>query len=168
MYLALILIVLIMLMTVAWAGLSFAPWVPTWKSDIKRAANLVKLKKQDVFYDLGCGTGGVVFYFNKKFECQGKGVEIAIPFYLIAKIRSFFYKRVKIELRNLFKVDLKDANVIFLFGTAETVGKKLVSKLKKELKPGTQVISYIFPLKGIKAIKVDKPKNKNALYLYQF
>ena len=168
MILAIIVIVLLMLITVAWAGLSFAPWVPTWKKDIKRAARMITLKEGDVFYDLGCGMGGVVFYFSKKFKCQGKGVEIGIPFYLAAKFRSMFYKNVDIKFGNLFKTDISDADAIFLFGMPDKLGKKLLAKFEKELKKGTYIISYVFPIKGLKPIKHDKPKKRNALYLYKF
>ncbi|MFH1536353.1 MAG: hypothetical protein ABID45_00030 [Patescibacteria group bacterium] len=168
MILALVAIILLMLITVAWAGLSFAPWVPTWKKDIKRAARMIALKEGDVFYDLGCGMGGVVFYFSKKFKCQGKGIEMGMPFYFVAKFRSFFYKNAIIKFGDLFKADLSDANAIFLFGMPDKLGKKLLIKFEKELKKGTYIISYVFPIKGLKPIKVEKPHKRNALYLYKF
>ena len=163
----LLIILVVFFVSVAMAGLSFAPWVPTWKKDIERAENLVKLGPDDIFYDLGCGDGRVVLHFAKKFNCYGRGVELAIPFYLIAKIRSLFHKKVKIYWKNLFKHDISDAKVIFLFGMPEKLGKRLVEKFNKELKPGTQIISYVFPLKGLKPEKVDKPEKRNPIYLYK-
>ena len=82
MILALVAIILLMLITVAWAGLSFAPWVPTWKKDIKRAARMIALKEGDVFYDLGCGMGGVYFILVRNLNVREKGLKWACLFIL--------------------------------------------------------------------------------------
>ena len=166
--LVLLIFLFLIIFTVALAGLSFAPWVPTWKKDIERAMDLVKLTPEQTFYDLGCGDGRVVFRFVKKYKCKGVGVEMAVPVYAIAKIRSFFYKKTKIILGNLFTTDLSDADVVFLFGMPDKLGDKLVEKFNKELKTGTQVISYVFPLKGLEPVKKEKPEKRSALYLYRF
>ena len=166
--LVLLIFIFLVIFTVALAGLSFAPWVPTWKKDIERAMDLVELTPEQTFYDLGCGDGRVVFKFVKKYKCKGIGVEMAVPVYAIAKIRSFFYKNTKIILGNLFTTDLSEADVIFLFGMPDKLGDKLIEKFKKELKPGTQVISYVFPLKKMEPVKIDKQEKRSALYLYKF
>ena len=164
----LFIILFLVFATVVYAGWSFAPWVPTWKKDIERAEKLVNLKPGQVFYDLGCGDGRVVCHFAQKFNCIGKGIEISIPLYVIAKMRSFFYKNATIYFKDLFRANISDADVIFLFGMPKKLGPKIIDKFKKELKPGTQVITYVFPLKGMKHVKYDKPERKNALYLYKF
>lgn len=166
--LVLLIFLLLVIFTMALAGLSFAPWVPTWKKDIERAMDLVKLSPNMVFYDLGCGDGRVIFRFVKKYKCKGVGVEMAVPVYLVAKIRAFFYKNTKIILGNLFTTDLSGADVVFLFGMPDKLGEKLMKKFNKELKPGTQVISYVFPLKDIEPVRVDKQEKRSALYLYKF
>ena len=164
----LFIILFFVFLTVIYAGWSFAPWVPTWKKDIDRAEKLVDLKKGDIFYDLGCGDGRVVCHFSQKFNCNGKGIEIAIPLYVVAKMRSLFYKDVTIYFKDLFRTNISDAKMIFIFAASRKMSSKLIKKFQKELKPGTMVMSYVFPLEGIEPVKIDKPDRRNAIYLYKF
>jgi hypothetical protein len=47
--------------------------------------------------------------------------------------------------------------------------KKLKDKFQKELKPGARIVSYIFPIEGIKPNIISKPKEKELpIYLYKF
>ena len=72
-------ILLLVLSTVAVAGVSFAPWVPTKKSDFARIFQLANLKAGETFYDLGCGNGQLVIYAVKNFQAKAIGLEIALP-----------------------------------------------------------------------------------------
>jgi len=42
----------ILIIMFAIAAVSFAPWVPTKSSDVKRAIQLANLKPGEIFYDL--------------------------------------------------------------------------------------------------------------------
>jgi hypothetical protein len=44
---------------------------------------------------------------------------------------------------------------------------KLKEKLEKELKEGTKVITYVWPMKDWEPIKIDKNEGCPNLYLYQ-
>ena len=58
--------------------------------------------------------------------------------------------------------------MIFIFAASRKMSSKLIKKFQKELKPGTMVMSYVFPLEGIEPVKIDKPDRRNAIYLYKF
>ena len=44
--------------------------------------------------------------------------------------------------------------------------RKLKSKFEQELKPGTKVISYVWPIKGWTPVKIDECKGSPKMYLY--
>ncbi len=163
------LIILIPFFYLAFAALSFAPWVPCWKKDLERIFKLADLKAGEVFYDLGCGDGKTVIFAAKNFKAMATGLEISIPMYLICKLKQILKKNknIKFKYKNLFKEDLSMADVVYFFGLENTISKKLSGKLEKELKPGARVISYVFPVKGWTPNIVDKPsKKENSIFLY--
>lgn len=162
-------ILFISILSVAIAGFSFAPWVPTWKSDLPRIFKLAEMKPGEIFYDLGCGNGKVVLYANKKFQAKAIGLEISLPMYLVCKIRQLinYNKNLVFKFRNLYKEDLSQADLVYFFAKSDKVAK-LKAKLERELKPGCRVISYVFPIEGWREIVKDKPKPKDiAIYLYK-
>jgi len=157
--------------TVLWAILSLAPWVPSRKKDLKRIFKIANLKPNEIFYDLGCGDGRIIFYAHRNFNVKSIGIELALPLFLICKIRQIFHsnKNILFKYKSLFKEDLSKADVIYVFALPRTLEKKLKQKLEKELKPGARVISYCFSIKGLKPKVIDKPDQKaNSIYLYQF
>jgi precorrin-6B methylase 2 len=152
------------------AATSLAPWVPSKKRDVLRALRLASPEKGDIIYDLGCGTGTVVFLATALYSVKAIGVEMALPLYLICKIRSVFYTKnigeIKFMNQNLFKTDISDADIVYVFGMPSALSKKLLPKLEAELKPGAKVVSYVFPIEGWNPKVIDWPKNQNPVYLY--
>ncbi len=163
------LIIILVLITVAWAAWSFAPWVPTWSKDLERISRLAELQPSERFYELGCGDGRVTCYMAQRHSARAVGIEAAPPLYLVAKIRQLISqnKNTSIKLGNLFALDLTDADVIYFFGMPKRI-EKLKQKLERELKPGTRVISYTFPIESWDPILVDKPSDKDIpIHLYR-
>ena len=118
-------------------------------STLEEIASAVDLKEQDVIYDLGCGRGRGVFWFNAFYRCRTIGVEINPTFVTTARTIA---KRSKIdgvefELANLMDVDYDDATVIYFYGTAFTdeAITRLVDRFAS-LRPGTRVVSVSYPL----------------------
>ena len=162
--------IVVSLLTIAVACVSFAPWVPMRNKDLKRIFKLADLKQGEIFYDLGCGTGKVIMYANKNFKAKTIGVELALPLFLICKIRWIFNgdKNLFFKFGNLFKEDLRKADAVYIYGMPHTIKNKLREKLEKELKPGARVISYVFSIDGWQPATVDKPSNKDvSIYLYK-
>ena len=158
------------LIPLAVAAKSFAPWIPTDSRDLERIFKIVKLKPGEIFYELGCGDGRVVFYANKKFGNRCVGIELALPLFLLCKLKQIINKQfgVKIKNGNLFKEDIGQVDVIYLFGIPQAINNRLRSKMEKELKKGARVISYCFPIEGWKPILVDQSlPQKHPIFLYQ-
>lgn len=162
MNLVILLIAFIFLWTVAIAGLSFAPWVPSKRTDLERIFKLANLKPGEIFYDLGCGTGKVAIYAANKYRAKAIGLEIALPFYLICKWRQIFNPGATFKYKNLYKEDLSRADVIYFFGTPKTINEKLKAKLEKEAKPGTRIISYVFSINSWVPNIIDKPTERSV------
>ena len=166
-------LLILVTLPIAIAGLSIAPWLPTRKKDLKRANKLANLKKDEVFYELGCGDARVSSYVALK-NPQSKVIafELALPLYFVAKVRSLLFprKNLKIKLGNIFKKDLSRANVIYVFAMKESLNNKLKKKFLKELKKGTKIISYAFSMNDWEKgkMKIDKPSEKDpGMYVYE-
>ena len=161
-------VLLFVLVPLAVAGISFAPWVPTWQVDVDRALRLAQVKPGEGFYDLGCGDGKAVFA-AAKLGAKATGIEIAWPLYVFCQIKKLLCSSsARFRLGNLFHLDVSAADVIYIFGMPRTIQQKLRDKLERELKPGTRVVSYAFPIHGWEAVSKDKPTPKQmSIYLYR-
>jgi precorrin-6B methylase 2 len=156
-------------MSMAIAAISFAPWVPTKKSDVSRALNLAQIEEGQIIYDLGCGTGTVLLEMAKKYSIKAVGFELSWPLYLVCLIKrklGRFKGSLVFKMKNFFKQDLSGADIIYIFGMPSVISKKLRPKLEKELKSGTKVISYVFPIEGWKYSAADQTKDRHPIYLY--
>ncbi|MFA5359080.1 MAG: hypothetical protein WC310_04675 [Patescibacteria group bacterium] len=157
--LIIVLIVLAFIITFLISYKRFSPWIPTDKKDWQRIFALAEFKDCDVFYDLGCGAGALVFEVNKRFGIKTVGIEVSLFMYLICRIRQIFHPSENLFFRrdNFFHVDLSEATVVYFFGIPTNLeNNELPEKLRKELKPGTRVISYAFAIPGWTPTSIDR------------
>ncbi len=101
-----------------------AGYTSTPKSVIAEALKLVDLKKDEVFYDLGCGTGEALIVASKLCD-HVKGIEIEPIRWFIAKLRA---RKAQVILGNLFKHDIFDADVIFVFQYRGKINDRIAKK----------------------------------------
>ena len=113
--------------------------------------SFVEMKKEDFFYDLGSGTGNIVFFANILYHIEAVGID-AIPAFIdhcnrIKKDLSF--DKVTFIKGNFFEEDLRKGTVFFivttLFSSKEI--KKLTEKFKKSRR-GTKIITVSRKLKA--------------------
>lgn len=146
---------------------SAAPFFPSPKKIMRRAMEEMSLKKGEVFYDLGAGTGTSIIVADKEFGARATGSEINLLPYLIAQAKIFFLRsHAKMKFENLFTQNISDADVIFCFLTERTM-KKLEPKFKSELKPGTRIACYTFPLPTMKPEKIIPIHEEWKIYIYR-
>ena len=148
--------------------------VPSLSSKNKVVAKVlenVDFKGNKKFYDLGCGNGSFITKIAKNYpamECIG--VERNLGIYWWALLRNIFAQRKVVYLRkNFFKINLADADVIFVYlfpGFME----RLDAKFKQELRKGTLVISNSFPIKTKNPLKIipGKMGALETLYIYEY
>lgn len=141
------------LISLSWFAGSDAPYVPTKYGKIKKALKLAELKKGQTFYELGSGDGRVVFE-AAKMGAKSFGIEQSILRVLWSKMRAhqLHLPNAKFIHGNIFKKNLSDANVVFIYLLHKGIAK-LEPKLKSELKKGSLIITQDYHFKNWKPIK---------------
>ena len=163
-YLFLLLIILLVFGTAAYAGLIAAPWLPVFKRDIRRVVQVADVQEGDVVYDLGSGDGRILLAIaNCSKPRRIVGYEISFLLYIWSKLRIWFRgfgKIIEIRGDDFLSRDLSSAHVIFCFLTPKAM-KKLAPKFKNELKKGTRIVSYSFSLPGWEPVEINRPDTKS-------
>ncbi|MBP7898949.1 class I SAM-dependent methyltransferase [Candidatus Gracilibacteria bacterium] len=166
----LFLIVFIILLTFAYAGFRGAPWVPTKSHDVERFLKLAHIKPGQHFVDLGCGDGRLVIAAAEA-GASATGYEISLFPFILAHIHGLFQpseirKRTAIRYRDFWNTSLEDADIVYTFLMPDKM-EKLKAKLKKELKPNSKVIAYVWPIPGWTPVKKDSEDHHYSIYLYE-
>ncbi len=169
---ALFFLLFLILISVALAARSLAPWVPCRKKDLERIFRLANLRSYETFYDLGCGNGRVIFYAAKLHQLARVkiiGIELAWPLFALCRLRQLIDNQanVRLKCKSLFNEDLPSADVVYVFGIPKTLNSKLRPKLERELRPGSRVLSYVFPIEGWTPRVIDK-SDEHALPIYLY
>jgi SAM-dependent methyltransferase len=145
---------------------SAAPWLPAWQKDIGRIIAFSGIRPGQKFYDLGCGDGRVVCAAGSA-GAQAIGIELSVIPFLLACARKIAGKNpAKILYKNLFRADLRDADIVYFFLTPPAM-PKMKAKLEAELKKGSRVVSYAFHIPGWEPAAVSKEPGRQAIYLYR-
>ncbi len=163
---------LVLLFTLFISFISLAPWLPTYAKDLERIRKIVDLRSGEKFCELGCGNGRVLFYLAKHFKNNKFiGVELALPLFIVCKIRESLLKldNTELKFKNLYKENLQNIDVVYVFGMRDKMAGKFRKKLDSEMKPGSRVISYVFPIEGLDPVQVDRGGEKDVnIYTYKF
>ena len=152
-------------------GTISVPWVPTRDELLEYIVKLARLKKDDVFYDLGCGDGRVVIRAVKEGIKKGVCVEINSSLIERAKEaaqREGVYDKIEFLNEDFFKVPLSDATVVYMY-LLTSVNRALKPKLESELRNGTRVVTLDFEIPGWKPVQVVEialPSRMAKLFLY--
>lgn len=161
-----LIVILIALALLASAALATAaPWLPTWRKDLGRILALINLQPGQKFYDLGCGDGRLICAAGSG-GAQAVGIELSLFPYLLARAKIAFEKNpAKIIFGDFFRVNLNDADAVYLFLTPPVM-LKIKTKLEAELKPGAKIVSYHFAIPDWSPAVVDKDPAGATIYLY--
>jgi len=122
------------------------PYVPTTEEAVTAMLKLAGVKRTDVVYDLGCGDGRIVIAAAKNYGARGVGIDIDPARIAEANRnarRAGVEKLVRFEQKDLFEADIHEASVVTLF-LLSSVNLKLEPKLRRDLKPGTRIVSNTF------------------------
>lgn len=144
----------------AYSGLVGAVWVPTRRRDIQAMLFRPELPAGGTFLELGSGTGSVILTASSRYQtCVG--VEINPTLTLISRLRTARKRNVTIHHSNLWQASLRDADVVYFFLMPRFM-PRLEEKILSEVKTGSYVISYTFPLPNL------TPKlHAHNCYVYQ-
>ncbi len=119
-------------------------------TELERIARAAEVGRNDVVYDLGCGTGRTSFFLNAVFGCKVQGIEIIPHFFERAdaiKARAG-NEDVSFICTDMLETDFAAATVVYFFGTCseDDFVKALIERMKLSLQPGARVITISYPL----------------------
>jgi ribosomal protein L11 methylase PrmA len=144
-----------------------AGYQPTPRASAFTMLRWAELSGRDTLYDLGAGTGALVFRAVRLYGVRAVGVEVEpIRVAILRLRRAFFPRRDRVTIRwgNLFDLDFREATVVAAFlwpGAME----RLRPKLEAELRPGARVVSHCHEIPGWVAAKYDRATD---VYLYRW
>ncbi|ABM81021.1 SAM-dependent methyltransferase [Hyperthermus butylicus] len=147
------------------------PWVPTRNEVIEYLVTVLRPKPGDVVYDIGCGDGRVAVTIASKFpHVRVRCVELRRD--LVERARKLAEEQgvrglVDIVEADFFKVDLRDANIVYMY-LLTSVNQKLRPKLEHELRIGTLLVSLDFPIPGwnpVATIELERSWQR-VFYIY--
>lgn len=114
---------------------------------LQRILTFADLKKRDVFYHLGCGTGEAVAMAAEQFGVKKSvGIELNKDYALSASKLVASTKRAEILQMDIFDADLSDATVVLFWFTEPQIVKKMERRFSRILKDGSRVITIWSPL----------------------
>jgi len=102
------------------------------------------LSEKDVFYDLGCGTGNLVFFASILYGIEAVGIEAIPAFIDFSEIikKELSFDKVSFIKGNFFEEDLSQGTVFFIVTIFFSVReRKKLAKKFKELPSGTKIIT---------------------------
>ncbi len=146
-----------------------ALYVSTPRKRIEAFADAVVIKPGKVLVDLGCGDGRVLRCIRRRFGAQAIGYELNLLAYLKARLLCIGRRGISVRFRDFWKADLSDADVIFCYLFPDVL-PDLSTKLGRELKPGTVVVSANFAIPGWhpeKVQRIDHRPYSDPFYIYR-
>ena len=123
-------------------------YVPSPDSVVEAMLALADVTAADVVYDLGSGDGRIPIAAAKRYGAFGVGVEIDAKLNRVAldsARAAGVADRVRFLTQDLFEVDISPATVVTLF-LLPRINQQLIPKLKRELRPGTRIVSHQFDM----------------------
>ena len=162
-------IIIFLLIILSWVWPPDSPWAPWWKTSkgtARAVCRLAGISSKDTVYELGCGDAGMLIVASREFGARGVGIEIDPMRHIIAQLMvklkgvSHKIKLIKCDFKH---ENLRPATIVFVYLVPNAI-KRLLPKFKKELKRGTKIISFRYPIKELKLSREDK---ENKLFLYK-
>ncbi len=142
-----------------------APFVAARNHKVKTMVDLTESNENNIFYDLGSGDGKILIEAAKRNSFKkGIGIEInpILVFLSRRKIKKLGLEdKIEIKWGNIFKANIKDADVVFCF-LLQPTNNLLEKKLISQLKPGVKIASLAFTFKNIPLIE-----EKGEVRIYQ-
>ncbi len=121
-------------------------FAPTPQAVADEMLKLARVGPDDVVYDLGAGDGRIVILAAQKYRAHGVGIELDPPLVEIARQvarEGEVSDRVTFIEGDLLTADISAATVVTLY-LSPGVNARLEDKLKRELRPGTRIVSHQF------------------------
>lgn len=161
----LIFVIILLLVFTIWISSCFfgAPFQPSSNKALKEILTLAKVKRGDKIADLGSGNGKIIIEFAKRgAEAHGFEINPLLVWLSRWRIRKLgLQKKAFVHWKNFMRADLSKFSIITSFQISYIM-PGLESKLKKELKRGSKIISNTWKFPNWKP-----KKTIGHVYLYK-
>ena len=144
-----------------------AGYQPAPRAVVSAMLEFADVGPNDRLFDLGAGTGAIIFRAARERGASAVGVEVEPLRILILRLRRALgpaRDRIEVRWTNLYQVDLRTATVVATFLWPEAM-VRLRPKLERELAPGSRVVSHWHPIPGWTAERSDPALR---VYLYRW
>jgi len=142
------------------------PFLVTPPEIVDRMLRLARVGPPDIVYDLGSGDGRIPIAAAKRYGAVGVGVEIDAKLNRVAADQAKaagVSDRVRFFTQDLFEADISAATVVTLF-LLPRLNQDLIPKLRRELRPGTRIVSHQFDMG--EQWPPDRSQDVNGLMIY--
>jgi SAM-dependent methyltransferase len=144
-----------------------AGYQPTPRRSVATMFRFAELGERDLLYDLGAGTGAVVFRAARIYRARVVAVEVEPLRVLVLRLRRAlgpFSDRITIHWSDLYRLTYTDATVVTAFLWPGAMAR-LGPKLQRELRPGARLVSHVHPVPGWRPEAYDA---ETDVYFYRF
>jgi cyclopropane fatty-acyl-phospholipid synthase-like methyltransferase len=141
-------------------------YVPSPDSVVDAMLALAQVTAADVVYDLGSGDGRIPIVAAQRYGAFGVGVELDAKLNREAADnarKAGVTDRVRFLTQDLFEADISQATVVTLF-LLPRINQELIPKLRRELRPGTRIVSHQFDMG--ERWPPEKSQDVNGLMIY--
>jgi precorrin-6B methylase 2 len=112
--------------------------------ELTKVFHNINIKKNDIFYDLGCGSGKINLYMALKYNIKSIGIEIIEERINVAKTIEKKVKNKNIIFKNndMFKENFSNGTIFYAYNLTwpEKIDIKIIKKIKKEAKKCKYII----------------------------
>lgn len=148
------------------------PYLPSPVSVVDAALNMIKVKPNEIFADLGCGDGTVLKVAAEKFKAFCVGFEINSALAKIAHKNAEeagLKHLIEVVNADFFTANLSKFNAIYVYPSPLII-QKLSEKLTGECTKGTKIIVHDYPLTKLNPARQTKiyggEHHTHTIYLY--
>jgi SAM-dependent methyltransferase len=124
---------------------------------VRKMLTLAEVGPGDLVYDLGCGDGRMIVTAARRYGARAVGIEIDPLRYVWCQLLITVLglrDRVRIVYGDFFSQDLSEADVVTCY-LLQSTNNELEGKFKRELAPGTRVVSNTFTFPGLPRVRQD-------------
>ena len=140
---------------------------PTPRPVVREMLRLAGVGPTDLVYDLGSGDGRIPIMAADEFGARGVGIDIDPRRIREAEANARaagVADRVRFRNEDLFEADFRDATVVTLFLSPD-FNLRLRPRLRRELAPGTRVVSYYHDMGNWRPLRTMRMPQAN-IYLW--
>ena len=144
-------------------------FAPTRQAVADAMLTLASVDADDVVYDLGSGDGRIVILAAQKYGARGVGIELDPGLVEISRQvarEGEVAGRVSFVEGDLFTADISKATVVMLY-LSDSVNRRLEPKLRRELAPGTRIVSHQFRIGDWAPDRTVRAEDGTDLFLWK-